>query len=74
MARFRRKPIIVDAYPVREEIRVGNMTIKPGFWCVTFSDTRVVLAIHDSVFRAEYEPMDLDGELLLEKSGRKGPR
>lgn len=64
MARFRKKPVVIEAYrtTAHETIATleGTMLAEPGDWIITGVEGEVY-PCKDSIFRATYEPVNAEG-------------
>lgn len=69
MARFRKRPVIVDAVQIKHKItidtREGKLKGYPGDWLITgVAGERYPCG--DEIFRATYEPVNGEAEKILE--------
>jgi len=71
MAKFRKKPIIVEAEQVHERIaictREGTLYAYPGDWIITGIEGERY-PIGNSIFKQTYEPVDDDDEMRRRES------
>ncbi|MBA7475957.1 hypothetical protein ES707_11332 [subsurface metagenome] len=74
MSKFRKKPVIVDAFRLVDTVviatRYGDWTGNPGDWLVTVGGEQ--LPCTDEIFRQLYEPADelREQESLADLKGR----
>lgn len=68
MAKFRKKPVVIDAVPVEVpvifETLEGVMNANPGDWIITGVKGEKY-PIKDHIFRETYDPADEEAEKLL---------
>ena len=69
MARFRKKPVIVDAVRIKHkaiiEGPIGYRAGKPGDWLITgVADQRYFC--DDDLFRATYDPVNGEAQEMME--------
>lgn len=75
MAKFRRKPLIIEAIRIKQEMTIdtpnGIVKAKAGDWLLNDVEGKQYPCI-DSVFRESYEPADEDAEaMFLEESDKE---
>ena len=68
MARFRKRPVIIDAVRIKHRVTINtrNGTLRgyPGDWLVT-DVARQRRLCSDDVFRATHEPVDADARAMV---------
>lgn len=68
MAKFRKKPVIINAMRTVAEMFIntleGTMKASPGDWIITGVNGEQY-PCKDDIFRKTYEPVDADSEYLL---------
>ncbi|HUV93925.1 MAG TPA: hypothetical protein VMX14_03740 [Anaerolineae bacterium] len=70
MARFRKKPVIIDAVRIKQKVtiktREGTLKGYPGDWLITgLAGERYPCG--DDIFRASYEPVDAAARRMMEE-------
>ena len=71
MAKFRKKPVVIDAVRIPERFvvgtREGTMTGEPGDWLLTGIEGEQYPCA-DGIFRKTYEPVDEEAEKMLRQT------
>jgi hypothetical protein len=80
MAKFRKKPVVVDAVRLTERTEIktleGTMIGNPGDWLIT-GVAGEKYPCKDDIFRATYEPADVEDRKIrsiLDREGVNGGR